>query len=215
MKEAFNIGVDYAPDDPEIVLKRPFRVLNAWPDLPEFRATMLAYFEACTTLARSVHRAFTRDLGAALGFLRRQARQAADDAQAAALSDDAARRHRRRRTYGLRQHHLARDGRCQRPRGRTRAGEWVAAPPMPGAFVVNIGDCLMRWTNDVYVSNPHRVINASGRERYSIAFFFDPNPDAFVEAIPSCIASGEAAKYPPILAADYLQSRFEATYLKK
>ncbi len=86
---------------------------------------------------------------------------------------------------------------------RTRAGEWVAAPPLAGAFIVNIGDCLMRWTNDVYVSTPHRVINASGRERYSIAYFFDPNPDALVEAIPSCIAPGETAKYPPILTADY------------
>ena len=47
----------------------------------------------------------------------------------------------------------------------------------------------MRWTNDVYVSTPHRVVNRSGRERYSIAFFFDPNPDALVEAIPSCGAA--------------------------
>ena len=61
---------------------------------------------------------------------------------------------------------------------RTRGGEWIAAPVVPGAFVVNIGDCLMRWTNDIYVSTPHRVFNRSGRERYSIAFFLDPNPEA-------------------------------------
>ena len=68
---------------------------------------------------------------------------------------------------------------------RTRDGEWIEAPALPGAFVVNIGDCLMRWTNDVYVSTPHRVVNRSARERYSIAFFYDPNPDAEVAAIPS------------------------------
>ncbi len=85
------------------------------------------------------------------------------------------------------------------------------APPTPGAFVVNIGDCLMRWTNDVYVSTPHRVVNRSGKERYSIAFFFDPNPEARVEAIPSCLAPGEAARYAPILAADYLKMRLDAS----
>ncbi len=69
---------------------------------------------------------------------------------------------------------------------------------MANAFVVNIGDCLMRWTNDVFVSTPHRVVNRSGRERYSIAFFFDPNPDAEVAVIPSCVGEGERARYEPI-----------------
>jgi isopenicillin N synthase-like dioxygenase len=82
---------------------------------------------------------------------------------------------------------------------------------MPGAFVVNICDCLMRWTNDVYVSTPHRVVNRSGRERYSIAFFFDPNPEAEVAAIPSCVGAGERARYEPILAADYLKYRLDAS----
>jgi isopenicillin N synthase-like dioxygenase len=81
---------------------------------------------------------------------------------------------------------------------------------MPGAFVVNIGDCLMRWTNDVYVSTPHRVVNRSGRERYSLAFFFDPNPQALVASIPRC---GEP-RYAPILAADYLKMRLDASLPK-
>jgi isopenicillin N synthase-like dioxygenase len=87
----------------------------------------------------------------------------------------------------------------------------IEAPVVPGAFIVNIGDCLMRWTNDVYVSTPHRVVNRSARERYSIAFFYDPNPDAMVETIPSCVEEGEVGRYPPILAADYLTMRLDAS----
>ncbi len=97
------------------------------------------------------------------------------------------------------------------PEVRTRAGIWIDAPAMANAFVVNIGDCLMRWTNDVYVSTPHRVVNRSGRERYSIAFFFDPNPDAEVAVNPSCVGAGEHARYEPILAADYLKYRLDAS----
>ena len=69
----------------------------------------------------------------------------------------------------------------------------------------------MRWTNDIYVSTPHRVVNRSARERYSIAFFYDPNPDAIVETIPSCVQQGEGVRYRPILAADYLQHRLDAS----
>ena len=73
--------------------------------------------------------------------------------------------------------------------------------------MVNIGDCLMRWTNDIYVSTPHRVLPPKARRR-SIAFFLDPNPDSIVQALPGT----GAAKYPPITGADYLRSRLDATY---
>ena len=94
---------------------------------------------------------------------------------------------------------------------RRRDGQWLDVPTLPGAFVCNIGDCLMRWTNDVYVSTPHRVA-APEQERYSIAFFLDPNPDALVQAIPSCVPAGEAPRYATVTAAEYLQQRFAATY---
>ena len=63
MKEAFNIGLDLAPDDPELVAGKPFRSLNAWPELPGFRKTALAYYDACAALGALLHRVFASDLG--------------------------------------------------------------------------------------------------------------------------------------------------------
>jgi isopenicillin N synthase-like dioxygenase len=93
-----------------------------------------------------------------------------------------------------------------------RTGRWLDAPVVADAFVCNIGDCLMRWTNDVYVSTPHKVVSPPGRDRYSIAFFLDPDPDAVVACLPTCADAGGPARYPAITAADFLKSRLEPTY---
>jgi isopenicillin N synthase-like dioxygenase len=63
MKEAFNVGLDVAPDDPELMAGKPFRSLNAWPDLSSFRQTLLVYYDACAALGALLHRAFANDLG--------------------------------------------------------------------------------------------------------------------------------------------------------
>ena len=51
-------------------------------------------------------------------------------------------------------------------------GSWIKADPVPNSFMVNIADCFMCQTNDFFVSTVHRVINKSGKERYSAPFFF-------------------------------------------
>ncbi|KAF2705087.1 Clavaminate synthase-like protein [Pleomassaria siparia CBS 279.74] len=76
--------------------------------------------------------------------------------------------------------------------------EWLDVQPTPGAFVINLGNLMMRWSNDKYISNLHRVINVSGKERYSIPVFFSGNPDFVVECLPNCRKEGEEAKYKPI-----------------
>ncbi len=214
MKEAFNVGLDLAPDDPELMAGKPFRSLNAWPILPGFRDTALAYFDACAALGARLHRAFANDLGlksdffgdkfdrpmATLRLLHYPAPPRGSDPEIGAGEHT---------DYGNLTL-LATDD-VGGLEVRTRAGEWIEAPVLPGAFIVNIGDCLMRWTNDVYVSTPHRVVNRSAKERYSIAFFYDPNPDAMVETIPSCVRQGESVRYPPILAADYMKMRLDAS----
>ncbi|GLA14471.1 hypothetical protein AnigIFM62618_000851 [Aspergillus niger] len=92
------------------------------------------------------------------------------------------------------------------------ASEWADAEPVPGAFVVNLGNMLMRWTNDRYISNLHRVINRSGQERYSVPYFISGNLDYVVECIPSCKAETEKAKYPPITVEEWMLARYADTY---
>ena len=72
---------------------------------------------------------------------------------------------------------------------KTREG-WIAAPPLPGSFVCNIGDMLDRLTGGLYLSTPHRVaLNTSGRDRLSMPFFFDPHFEARVRPIEGLPAS--------------------------
>lgn len=206
-KEAFNL----------IWTDERVRPPNAWPPIDGWRPRVQAYFDAGLAAARRLHIAFAIDLGlaedffddkidrplATLRLLHYPAPEAggADAGIGAGAHTD----------YGnvtL----LATDG-VAGLQVRTRDGEWVDAPTISGAFICNIGDCLMRWTNDVYVSTPHRVVRPV-RERYSIALFMDPNADALVSAIPSCVPAGESARYAPIDAQAYLQSRHDATYVK-
>jgi len=66
---------------------------------------------------------------------------------------------------------------------RTRSGEWLAIPPIPGTFVLNVGEVLKVWSDGVFTSSTHRVINRSGAERFSVVFFFDPLYDTVVEPV--------------------------------
>lgn len=101
---------------------------------------------------------------------------------------------------------------------RTRNGEWVDVATETDSFVVNIGDLLMHWTNDRWLSNLHRVANpprgaARASGRLSIAFFQQPNYDAMIECIPSCIGPGNPARYPPVRSGDYRFSKYVAAAL--
>jgi isopenicillin N synthase-like dioxygenase len=216
VKEAFNIGLELAPDDPELLARAPFRAANLWPETPGFRDTMLDYFNRVWRLGCDLHRGFALDLGLAPDFFEDKldkpiatlrllhyppVKAPPSDGQLGAgvhtdygnvtlLATDA--------VGGL----MVQD----------RSGRWLNAPVIPNAFVCNIGDCLMRWSNDVYVSTPHKVVSPPGADRYSVAFFLDPNPDAVVACLSTCIGPDRPAKYAPITGADFLRSRLEPTY---
>ncbi|KAF3447802.1 hypothetical protein FNV43_RR08507 [Rhamnella rubrinervis] len=83
---------------------------------------------------------------------------------------------------------------------------WEDVPHINGAFIVNIGDMMERWTNCLLRSTLHRVIPC-GQERYSLAFFLDPNEDCVVECIESCCNESSTPRFPPIRSGDYLKER--------
>jgi isopenicillin N synthase-like dioxygenase len=215
-KEAFNIGLELAADDPDLLAGKPFRARNLWPGVPGFRDTTLRYFEQMWRLGRDLHRAFALDLDldplffadkfkkplATLRLLHYPPTEAplAEGQMGAGEHTD----------YGdltL----LATDA-VGGLMVRERSGRWLEAPVVPGAFLCNIGDCLMRWTNDVYVSTPHKVVSPPGADRYSVAFFLDPDPDAVVDCLETCTGAGAPPKYAAITAADFIQSRLAPTY---
>ena len=211
-KEAFNIGLEMAADDPRLLRGEAFRGVNLWPELPGFRAGMLAYFDAVWRLGIGLMRAVASDLRlhpqffdldfdapmATLRLLHYPAGSGARDEIGAGAHTD----------YGALTL-LATDGTAGL-QVQGKDGGWLDVPHVPGALVVNIGDCLMRWTNDIYASTPHRVLPPP-RARQSVAFFLDPNPDSMIAALPGT----GAARYDPIIAADYLRGRLDATYAPK
>ena len=216
VKESFNMGRERPANDPDLVAGTPFVGLNQWPQLPGFRDTLIAYFERLSVVAAQLHRAIAVDLGLDADYFAPRYDRALSAMRLLHYpphpgSFDGSQ-------YGAGPHTdyggltlLAQDANGGLE-VRRRDGVWIAVDPVPGTFVCNIGDAMQRWTNDIYASNAHRVVNRSGRERYSAAFFYEPNPDAEIACIPSCADPGNASKYPPIAFTDFLRARVERTY---
>ncbi len=194
--------------DPNIYLSGP----NRWPELPQFREALETYVEVMSGLGR-------RLMGIALlacGATDFSILSAFDEPtiwlrllhyppQSKASPDD---------LFGSAPHTdfgcltlLAQDqvGGLQ---VQTPAGNWVDVPTNPDAFVVNVGDMLHRMSNGQLMSTPHRVINRSGRERYSVPFFFDPHVNTIVQPLPG---TGHP-RHNPLIFGNFLRSELEAAY---
>ncbi|KAJ7952543.1 2-oxoglutarate (2OG) and Fe(II)-dependent oxygenase superfamily protein [Quillaja saponaria] len=88
---------------------------------------------------------------------------------------------------------------------------WEDLPHVEGAFIINMGDMMERWTNCLYRSTLHRVLPA-GKERYSAALFLNPDPDCVVECLKSCCNESSPPRFPPVRSGDYLGERLKATF---
>lgn len=214
LKESFVWGLDIAADDPDYTAGGRRLAPNRWPDfMPELRPAMNAYMTAVQACGERLLRAFAASLdidpdyfvrhidkpvsrGSLIYYPPQPPDSGADQFGVGAHTD-----------YGTLT--LLYQDSVGGLQVRGKSGDWLTAPPVEGSFVVNVGDLLARWTNDRFTSTPHRVVNASGRERYSVGVFVDPNWDA--EIVP-VTAAGEAAKYEPVRCADYITARYAEAF---
>jgi isopenicillin N synthase-like dioxygenase len=96
---------------------------------------------------------------------------------------------------------------------RDPAGAWHPVAPVPGAIIVNAGDLLERWSNDRYRSTWHRVRpRIGGRERFSVAFFVDPDSATEVTVLPGCVDAANPPRHPPVTAGEHLQQRIRHSH---
>jgi isopenicillin N synthase-like dioxygenase len=209
VNEAFFCARELAADDPDVVAGKPYRCLNKWPrELPGFRETCLAYSAALEGLAKSLVPVYALALDLPATWF--------DEAFARPMfklrmshyppADPAA-----ENEFGLAPHTdtsfmtLLAPNKVAGLSVRLPSGRWIDAQQMDGAFLVNGGDMLRRWTNDRFLATPHRVINRSGSERYALPFFFDCWAEHVMTCIPTCTGPGKPQKYEPITYVEYMK----------
>lgn len=216
-KEGLKIGRDLPPDHPLVVEGTPLHGPNQWPEnLPGWREAMEAYYRALSGLGRQIMHAFALALDLPEDFF--EAKLTGPMATAGPLHYPPQHGAITEKRLGAGAHT---DFGCltilaQDERGGLQvqncAGSWIDAPPIEGSFVVNIGDMMARWTNDLYASTRHRVINLSDRDRYSIPFFYDPDFDAEVACLETCLSPLRPARYPPTTGGQHLLDMIDATF---
>ncbi|MFV0296501.1 MAG: isopenicillin N synthase family dioxygenase [Hyphomicrobiaceae bacterium] len=202
VNEAFFCAREVGADDPDVRREPPYRSVNRWPsDLPGFREACLSYAAALETLCRSLVPLYALALDLPESYF--------DDAFSRPIfklrmshyppaDPDAD------NEFGLAPHTdtsfmtLLAPNKVPGLSIRLPTGRWVYAPAIDGAFLVNGGDMLRRWTNDRFLATPHRVVNRTRAERYALPFFFDCNADHVMACLPTCTGPDNPPKYEPI-----------------
>jgi isopenicillin N synthase-like dioxygenase len=215
--ESFFISHERSADHPDVVAGTPLRGRNQWPAGHEaMREAMVRYFETMVALGERtlpiLDRALEMPVGHFAPFFAGEAHvnlrflhyppQEMDDPE----------------QFGQGPHtdnsfitFLARED-TPGLAVRLPSGEWLAPPLIEGTFLVNLGNIMKRWSNDRFLSTPHGVVNDSGRDRYSIAFFYSPNVQARVEVLPSCVSATNPARYEPADYGDLVKAFYSANY---
>lgn len=216
--EQYRIQAEFGGDGPLQGDDRLFYAPNRWPaQLPEFQAACSEYYDAMLALSRDLLRAFALGLGLPEerfdGYFDKPLCQLSllyyiplpDDVEVE-VSNTVSHTDEGPLTI------LAQDN-IGGLEVKRRDGSWISAPPIPGAYTINVGDMMMWWSNGRYLSNYHRVRNKSKRERFSIPFFLNPDKEAEVRPLPEFVAIDGKANYEGAVVGEHLK-RFYTTLEK-
>ena len=218
--ESFFISHDRGPDHPAIVAGESLRGRNQWPAGHEaMRADMMRYFKTLEGVGQRMLPVLARALGLPpdwfapffsgeahinLRFLHYPPQETDDDEQ-----------------FGQGPHtdnsFITILARTDVPGLAVRlpSGEWLMPPVIPGTFLVNLGNVMKRWSNDRFLSTPHGVVNDTGTDRYSIAFFYSPNPEATIACVPTCVGPDDPPHYEPAVYRDLVLAFYNANYFHR
>jgi len=216
MHEAIELAEDLPDTDPDYLRGSKFHGPNIWPEKPpEFRDALATYFEAQLELGRRMLSAFALALDLDEDFFeplytRPMSRLRAcfyppqdPDWDIKQLGIGAHKDFEIFTTVWADQPGLQVLG---------THGDWIDIQPKAGTFVINIGDLMQRWTNDIFLSRPHRVINLNTEKRYSLAQFFGVDYDVEFDAFPTIKAAEQRAKYPSISCGAHIEERVGKAY---
>jgi len=215
--EAVFFKRDLPADQPEVLAGRRFRGLNQWPkDLPGFREVVLEYSRAMEALGRRLVPIYAVALGLPAGWFDDKfhepmftLRMTHYPQQEPSTAED---------EWALAPHvdtsfmTILAQNKVPGLSLRLPDGSWIDAPAPAGAFLVNGGMMLRRWTNDTFLATPHRVTNRSGQERYAIPFFMDCDYRTVMAPLPTCVDAEHPAKYPPHTYLEFMREYASANY---
>ena len=186
LKEGLYFGAELGARDPRVAAGLPLHGPNLFPPLPGFREAVLAWMDAMTSLGHALMRGLALALGLEPSYFAE--RYTGDPFVLFRIFHYPADTEPQAGRWGVGEHTdygvltILKQDDAGGLEVRTRGG-WIAAPPVAGAYVCNLGDMLDRMTGGRFRSTPHRVRNTSGRSRLSFPFFFDPAFEAQVEPI--------------------------------
>lgn len=215
-RDSFDLGFPVAADDPEVLAGTPLYAPNQWPELPGFREALLDYYTGCLAVGMKILEGFALYLGQDEAFFTRHFHKPVADMVI-------------NHYFGLTE--AVSVGGCETASGAHTDhgivtilwqddsgglevmgadGEWLAAPPVPGSFVINVGELMKRWTNGRFKATVHRVIHRKDAARFSMPLFCNPDFRTLVDPRQLGVAD-DKAEYGPVLSGEFLVSRFQAT----